>query len=413
VLRNHGETAKARMAVAQALQLLGGQPPSVELAEAYMQMAFHELAAGRPEQFVAWTDKTLALAAETDIGALRLRALEQRGLARSELGDVAGLDDASAALRTALDLGFTNHVVSIANNLGEDQWPIQGPAVALETLEWGFELASQRGLAEASMYLRISALGPQFDLGDWERLLQTGEEVRTWSETHGEGYLRLWAEFRQAEVLVHRGKRDRAAAFAARFLPGVRAIGELEILAPALTVAALVKHAQGRPVAAGRLLEELSTATTGRSVWQWAIQLPDLARRCAATGRVELAGDLVDRVRLPAARHRHARLTARAVIAEASGDLERAARAYRQAAAQWAAYGHLFERGRELLGLGRCLLLQRRPEAEHHLQEARAVFSRLDARPLVAETDHLLSRPVAEDMPASANRPAAPGRAPS
>ena len=412
VLRNRGETAKARMAVAQALQLLGGRPPSAELAEAYMQMAFHELAAGRPEQCVAWTDKTLALAAETDIGALRLRALEQRGLARSELGDVAGLDDARAALRTALDLGFTNYVVSIANNLGEDQWPIQGPAAALETLEWGFELACQRGLAQASMYLRTSALGPRFDLGDWERLLQTAEEVRTWSETHGVEYLRLWAEFRQAEVLVHRGKRDRAAALAARFLPGVRAIGELEILGPALTVAALVKHAQGRPVAAGRLLDELSTATTGRSVWQWAKQLPDLVRLCVATGRVELAGDLVGRARVSAIRYRHARLTAQAVIAEASGNLDRAARAYHQAAARWADYGHLFERGRALLGLGRCLLLQHRPEAHRHLQEAREVFTRLDARPLLAETDHLLSRPEAEDTGATANRPAAPGRAP-
>jgi ATP/maltotriose-dependent transcriptional regulator MalT len=301
----------------------------------------------------------------------------------------------------------------MANNLGEDQWPAQGPAAALETLEWGFGLACQRGLAESAMYLRISALGPQFDLGDWDRVLQTAEEVRTWSETHGVEYLGLWAEFRQAEVLVHRGKPARAGVLVARFLPGVRAIGELEILAPALTVAALVKHAQGRPVAARRLLEELSTATKERSVWQWAKQLPDLARLCVATGRVALARDLVDQVRLPTARHRHARLTAQAVIAEASGHLDQAARAHRQAAAHWAAYGHLFERGRALLGLGRCLPLQRRPEAEQHLQEARAVFTRLDARPLLAETDHLLSRPVAEGAPVTANRPAAPGRAPT
>ena len=392
VLRNRGETARARTAVAEALQLLGGRPPSVELAEAYMQMAFHELAAGRPEQCVAWTDKTLALAAETDIGPLKFRALEQRGLARSELGDVAGLDDARAALQTALDLGFTNHAVTIANNLGEDQWPVQGPAAALETMEWGYELACQRGLAEASMYLQVSALGPRFDLGDWDRLLQTAEEVQIWAETHGVAYLRLWAEFRQAEVLVHRGKRTKAEALAARFLPGVRAIGELEILAPALTVAALIKHAQERPVAAGRLVDELSAAMNGRSAWQWANQLPDLVRLCVATGRWELADNLIDRAQLPAARHRHARLTAQAVMAEASGDLHRAAQAYGEAATRWAEYGHPFEHGRALLGLGRCLLLQHQPKAQHHLQQAREVFSRLDARPLLAETEHRRER---------------------
>jgi hypothetical protein len=76
------------------------------------------------------------------------------------------------------------------------------------------------------------------------------------------------------------------------------------------------------------------------------------------------------------------------VIAEASGDLDRAARAYGQAATRWAEYGHRFECGRALLGLGRCLLLQHRPEAQQHLQEAQEIFSRLDARPLLAETEH-------------------------
>jgi tetratricopeptide (TPR) repeat protein len=412
VLRSRGETARAQAAGTEVMHLLRNHAPSIQLAEAYMQMAFQELNAGRPEQCLAWADKTLALAAEVDIGVHKIRALEHRGLARGQLGDVVGLSDARTALQTALDLGLTSHAVAMANNLGEDQWPVQGPAAALETLEWGFELACQRGLAESAMYLRISALGPQFDLGDWDRMLQAAEEVRTWSETHGVEYLRLWAEFRQAEVLVHRGKPARAGVLVARFLPGVRAIGELEILAPALTVAALAKQAQGRPVAAGRLLEELSTARKERSVWQWAKQLPDLARLCVATGRVELAGDLIDQVQLPTARHRHARLTAQAVIAESSGHLDQAARAYRQAAARWAAYGHLFERGRALLGLGRCLLLQRRPEAEQHLQEARAVFTRLDAQPLLAETDHLLSRPATEEAP-TANRPVTPGRAPS
>jgi class 3 adenylate cyclase/tetratricopeptide (TPR) repeat protein len=388
VLRNRGETARAQAAVTEALHLLSGRPPNAELAGAYMQMAFHELAAGHPERVVAWADKTLALAAQIDIDAHKIRALEHRGLARSELGDVAGLEDTRVALRAAVDRGLTNLAVTIANNLGEDEWPILGPTAALETLRWGLQLASQRGLAEAAMYLRTSALGPQFDLGHWGRLLQTAEEVRTWSETQGVEYLRLWAEFRQAEVLVHRGRRAQAAALVVRFLPGVRAIGELEILAPALTVAALVKHAQGRPVAAGRLVDELSAAMNGRSAWQWANQLPDLVRLCVATGRWQLAGDLVDRAQLPAARHRHARLTAQAVIAEASGDLHRAAQAYGEAATRWAEYGHPFEYARALLGQGRCLLLQHRREAQHHLQQAREVFSGLDARPILTETEH-------------------------
>jgi tetratricopeptide (TPR) repeat protein len=392
LLRNRGEMARARMAIDEALQLLGPLPPSVERADAYTQLSFRELAAGHLEQAVAWANKTLALATETDIGPTKFRALEQRGLARSELGDIAGLDDVRAAMGSALDLGLTIHGVSMANNLGEHQWPIQGPAAALETLEWGFELASQRGLAEPAMYLRTSALGPQFDLGDWDRLLQAAEEVRTWSERHGFTHLRLWAEFRQAEVLLHRGERARAAALAARFLPGVRAVGELETLAPALTIAALIEQAQGGLVAAGRLVDELNSATTEHSAWPWAKQLPDLVRLCLATGRRRLARDLVHRAQSPAARHRHAHRTAQAVMAEASGDQDRAAQAYGEAATRWADYGHLFERGRALLGLGRCLLLQHRLDAQHHVEQAREVFTRLGARPFLAEADYLLSR---------------------
>jgi tetratricopeptide (TPR) repeat protein len=388
VLYNRGGRDRAQPAVDEALQLLTPLPPSVELAEAYLQLALFELNAGHPEQCLAWANKALALAAETDIGPSKIRALDYRGLARSELGDVAGLEDTRAALQTALDLGLANDGVSIANNLGEDQWPYQGPAAALDTLEQGLELASQRGLAQAAMYLRTSALGPQFDLGHWDRLLQAAEDVRTWSESHDVTYLRLWAEFRQAEVLVHRGRRARAAALVARFLPGVRADGELEILAPALTIAALIEQAQGRSGAAGRLVDELASATNGRGAWYWANHLPDLVRLCVATGRWQLAGEFVDRAQSPAARHRHGRLTAQAVMAEASGDLDRAARAYGQAATRWAEYGHLFEGGRVLLGLGRCLLLQHRPESQHHLQQAREVFFGLDARPLLAETEH-------------------------
>src|SRR4029453_2684215 len=69
-------------------------------------------------------------------------------------------------------------------------------------------------------------------------------------------------------LLVHRGRRAQAAALVPRFLPGVHAIGELEILAPALSVAALVEQAQGRPAAAGELVDEFASATDGRGAWQ-------------------------------------------------------------------------------------------------------------------------------------------------
>jgi tetratricopeptide (TPR) repeat protein len=64
------------------------------------------------------------------------------------------------------------------------------------------------------------------------------------------------------------------------------------------------------------------------------------------------------------ARHRVSLLTARAVIAEARGDFERALGIYREASDLWRTHGFLLELGLTLTGAGRCLLqLGRRDEA--------------------------------------------------
>ena len=390
VLRARGETARARGTIAEALRLLQDHPTSVELAGACTQMAFFELVTGRSEQSMTWVDKALAIGAVTDIGEHEVRALELRGLARCELGDLAGLDDVRAALKMALDLGFSNHAVSIANNLGEDEWPVQGPAAALKTLDRGIEFARRRGLEAAAMHLRASALGPRFDLGEWDELLRLAEEVRSWSATHGEVYIHQWTQLRQAEVLLHRGEVHTAATLAARFLPDIRTIGDLEILAPALTVAALIEQARGRSPAAVRLVDELVVASDRHSGWQYAQQLLDLVRIYVVAGRVEVADDLVRRMNSPAPRHRYSKVTAQAVMAEARNDLESAAHGYQEAAVQWTTYGHALEAANAHLSLGRCMILMHRLEAQNSLRQAQHGFSRLAARPLLAQTNRLL-----------------------
>ena len=89
-------------------------------------------------------------------------------------------------------------------------------------------------------------------------------------------------------------------------------------------------------------------------------------------------------------RNRHGLLTARAALAESDRAPDQAALRYDEAAACWADYGHRLERGRALLGAGRCLLALGRPEARLRLQDARAVLASLNAEPLLAEVDAAL-----------------------
>jgi hypothetical protein len=63
-----------------------------------------------------------------------------------------------------------------------------------------------------------------------------------------------------------------------------------------------------------------------------------------------------------------------------------------EAAAGWSEYGHLFEHGRALAALGRCTLKLGDPHAEQALTAAAAIFSRLQAKPLLSETQRLLSQ---------------------
>jgi hypothetical protein len=76
------------------------------------------------------------------------------------------------------------------------------------------------------------------------------------------------------------------------------------------------------------------------------------------------------------------------VLAEAAARLEEAAARYAEAAAGWLPYGFPLERGRALLGQARCLARLERPrEAAKALREARDVFERLRAKPLLADVD--------------------------
>jgi hypothetical protein len=64
-----------------------------------------------------------------------------------------------------------------------------------------------------------------------------------------------------------------------------------------------------------------------------------------------------------------------------------------EAAVGWSEYGHLFEHGRTLAALGRCTLQLGEPRAEEALTAAATIFFRLQAGPLLAETQRLLGQP--------------------
>jgi hypothetical protein len=95
-------------------------------------------------------------------------------------------------------------------------------------------------------------------------------------------------------------------------------------------------------------------------------------------------------------RDRHSVITARAIVSEAKGEVNQALRLYEDTAERWHQHGFVLEEGHALLGVGRCQIpLGRTQDASARLHEARDVFVKLGATPLIDETDYYVQQATA------------------
>jgi class 3 adenylate cyclase/tetratricopeptide (TPR) repeat protein len=401
VLWNQGETRRSRAVLLQAIELLEQERPSPELCSSYAQMAADRVLSGHSEEAPIWADKALALADR--LGGLpdvKVRALDYRGMARCDLSDLGGLDDLRQALELAHQIGADNDAAVLYISLAEPLWAADGPATALETCQAGIDFAERRGLAETTIWIRSTSLGPLADLGRWDEVLALADEVSAHDRAHGGGYQSVGAATHKAQILLWRGEFAVAHPLVTQLLSQARGIDDLQILVPALAATAFLEWARGNSPLAVHLIEELNRVTHARGGGQWYLGLyvAELARTCVAAHQYRLAERLIDHAPTRTARHQHARLTAQAVLTEALGDLHEAARLYEQVAERWTQYGHVLERGQGLLGAGRCLVRLNRPQAASRLQDARTSFATLGARPLLAEADAWLLDAAAQNL---------------
>jgi exosortase/archaeosortase len=163
----------------------------------------------------------------------------------------------------------------------------------------------------------------------------------------------------------------------------------------ALAVAAFVNWARDDLGAAIGIIEELERVTRDRSGSYRAQYACELVRTCVAGGAMDLAEGLIhgliQGVEASVQRHVLSLLTSRAILEEAQGNLERASKAFQEAALGWREFGFLLEEGQARLGSGRTLVQLRRSEGSESLRAARVIFLRLQAMPLLAETDRWLA----------------------
>jgi len=323
-------------------------------------------------------------------------ALQTRGSSRCSLGDWGGLDDLYEARRRAREIGVGHEIVRSHNNLGSFVLYLDGSAVAHEIFRAGIEIGERRGLVGWVLWGKAHTVWTLFDLGEWDKLLDVAEELVAWDQAHGRSYTTAMALPFKAHVLATRGDTDAAAALVDDFMDRAREIADPQVVAPAAVAAAFIEHVHGDGEAALAFVREYESATQVRPVFRSQF-LAEAVRVCAAESGAGRAEALTRGVVADTARSRAALATARLVIAEARERLEEPAAEFAEVAGAWEVQGCQVERAHTLLLGGRCLVgLGRGGEAVRPISEARAVFERLEARPLVAEAARLLAAAAAQ-----------------
>src|SRR6266540_2869741 len=383
-------------AYTEALDLLESEPAWPELVEAYGGLARLRFLGGRFEEAIAAAQRALALSRELGVPE-SATALGYLGSARFwGRGETAGVADMRRALALALEQGLGREAALLYNNLGVVLWPLEGPAAALATWQEGSAFADRRGIGEFSLMIACSSLPVRFELGDWELVADDARQLAARAEASRAQAPLLEARATQARILAYQGRLEQAAELADSDLAVAREYGRHEGLFIGLGLAALIEvERRGGRERAAALLRELVDLSFSPNDAYYVAAVPELVRTALAARQPAIAERMLEGVEPITPRHEYALQTARALLAEAGGELEQAASLYAQAAEQWQHLGVLPELAQALLGEGRCLLALGSSDAATRLESAHELLRALGARPLNAEADELLGKALA------------------
>ena len=381
----------------EALALLEAGEPGCELVNALCNYATYEINGGRPQHARKLAERALTTAAQLGLSAcgddaegsrVYRKALNARGSARCLLGDVGGLQDLRAASEAAIAAGsdpmpLYNEALHICI--------VEGPHAALATAERFAALSRERAWASGE----VDALGLLLDLlsigGRWDEALAAAPEALEQMEATGDALELIQAKPGLALLRVWRGETDLALSLAEWSLDKARDFQVAVLLSHAL-IAAAAARAPADPPAARALLEELRGVLDASFAYYNVFELPQMLRSAHEIAGLELAEQLTEWITGGVPTQRCARTYGDALLAEARREHEAAAAGFAAAALAWHDFGVPYEEGQALLGQGRCLVaLGRVAEAAPLVEQARAIFSSLGAKPALAESQQILS----------------------
>jgi class 3 adenylate cyclase/tetratricopeptide (TPR) repeat protein len=386
--------ARGHEILEEAVARLEREPPGADLVTAYSHAAGLCVRRGAYGDAIRWADRAIGLAAELGLDE-PIRAVSARGTSRCCLGDPEGLEEERRALAAALDRGLGRDAAVLYNNMAVDLASISGPGEALRTLEEGIAFAESRGIDEWALWMKTGLLNNLLAVGEWDRIETDAVPLAERLESGGMVIPLIWVRLAMGRMFLMRGERQKADPLIEWALEAARTAGGADERPAAFTLAALGRLWAGQPERARELLNEVDRMGLHAND-SYVATLPELVHTALAVGDPGLAERLAVGAQPLFHLHENALLSVQALLTEARGSAKEAADLFARAADRWGAFGDVWERAQALLNRGRCLLAVGDPHtAARVLEEARAIFVRLGARPSTAETDALLERAMA------------------
>jgi DNA-binding CsgD family transcriptional regulator len=379
LLSLEGETTAACSETAQAVEELSRRPAHAAMAMLFLALPW--VREGSLDEQLGWLDRAAGAAARSKDRAVRIAVAGHRAVFLLYVGDPKGWQAVEEIPRPGPAADEVERALRVCGNLADALVHLGYYGRAEEFNQEGLRLLARAGHSQQAVGHRVTELQLRWLVGEWDGL---EERARSYLEAW-EDWAALRADARAVLGLLLLARSEVPAAL--RLLEPLSEDfrGEAPVLAWVSGALARIRLAEGRSEAA---LEEAAHAlqfVEQKGVWAWATDVAPVAVEAfLAADRQAEADDLTRRFAnglkgrdAPAASA--ALMVCRALLAEAAGELELAARRYLAAERAWQALPRPYEAARARESAGSCLLTEGKERGRQLLVGAMDAFRELGA----------------------------------
>jgi len=370
-----GNVAAASSAIEHASALLEEAPPS--RAKAAVLSRYSRLLAigGAGEEAADMAEKAVAMATDLGLADLRAEALNNRGMARMNVGDTTGFDDLEQSIELARRAGSLIDVSRGLGNLASFLFGDGEVARASELHETALAHAERYGLEGGILWPRAERVEFDYHAGRWDDSLAGARDWLAALEGGQRHFIESNVRCVRSQIFAARGDLAGALAEDDLQLELARTL-DPQAADPSLAVSAFVRALAGERTGAGQRIDELLRR------WRDHRMTPTFNPSDLAFATVLV--DLADSFLAAASQARPTRWLA-AATAFARGEYAEAARLFEEiGSAPNAAYARL--RGAEAL-----VAAGLRTDADGELNQAVAFYRSVGARLFLRTAEELLA----------------------